>query len=288
MTATNKEAAGTFAVSAPPPVQSIAFLSGMGVQPRMWRRIYFERLRKHGFEPLLVDYKPEWFAHGKRPSVEQLAQLCLAEIETLLSSRPILVGFSAGALVAQEIAKRMSQMLTGLVLIAPFSELLAVQRVAMELEAGVNAGNQAARSFLALLDVLQLSSRAELFEDAVFSSRYTAMLHRDLASPVDVGLFSAVHSYRSELAALAQVRCPTLVLAFSDDLMVPPPCSRRVAQAIPGAVFTEIEDAGHVGPLSHHETVFENLLGFCYRSSVEVSDQRYAFAGKKVADVRRA
>lgn len=62
--------------------------------------------------------------------MEQLAQLCLAEIETLLSSRPILVGFSAGALFAQEIAKRMSQMLTGLVLIAPFAELLAVQRVA--------------------------------------------------------------------------------------------------------------------------------------------------------------
>lgn len=238
----------------------IAILSGMGVPARLWRGIYFRRLAQHGLEPVLVDYASDWFAPGATPSVQQLAEACAARMQDLLARRPLLLGFSLGALIAQEIAKAAPGRLSGLVLVSPFAEQLAVQRISMEVEAAIRAGG-GGRDWLALLDVLQLSGRAELFDDAVFAARYRAR-SRAGADPWDDALFHAVRAYDHQLAGLRAIRCPALVLSFADDLVVPPPCARRVAEAIPGAAFAEIAGAGHIGVLTHPQQVLAPLLDF--------------------------
>lgn len=50
---------------------------------------------------------------------------------------------------------------------------------------------------------------------------------------------------------LWQIDTPTLVIAGSRDVIVPPSASRALASAIPGARFEQLEGAGHVGFLSH-------------------------------------
>jgi len=45
---------------------------------------------------------------------------------------------------------------------------------------------------------------------------------------------------------LHAIRCPTLVTAAEDDILIRPRLSRDLAAAIPGAEFASIPDAGHV------------------------------------------
>jgi pimeloyl-ACP methyl ester carboxylesterase len=59
---------------------------------------------------------------------------------------------------------------------------------------------------------------------------------------------------------LAAISCPTLVLCGAADQVTPAAEMRRMADAIPGATFTEIPEAGH---LAHVEApgAFERALG---------------------------
>jgi pimeloyl-ACP methyl ester carboxylesterase len=63
-------------------------------------------------------------------------------------------------------------------------------------------------------------------------------------------------------AAYRDVTVPLLVVAFADDATVPPRLSREVADAVPGARYVEIPDAGHYGYLERPEEVNRVLLDF--------------------------
>jgi pimeloyl-ACP methyl ester carboxylesterase len=241
----------------------VLVLSGMGLDKRVWQALYFDRLRKQGVEPVLIDYRPEWFVSGAETSVEDLTDRCLEEIAPLLHPAPVLLGFSVGALVAQEIALRRGGRLDALILVSPFAHQLAVQKTAMDLEARLLASGPPVSELLAWLDVVQLSSRQELFNEGVFRRRYAASLGRRRDATLDVALFSAVRRYQGDLSKLATIRCPTTIIAFADDFMVPAACSRRVAAAVPHAEYVEIPDAGHAGVASHHGQVLAAVLQAC-------------------------
>jgi pimeloyl-ACP methyl ester carboxylesterase len=54
---------------------------------------------------------------------------------------------------------------------------------------------------------------------------------------------------RDSHALLGEIRVPTLVVAGSDDRLIPLEETRRMADAIPNAQFTTIPDAGHLAPV---------------------------------------
>jgi pimeloyl-ACP methyl ester carboxylesterase len=60
---------------------------------------------------------------------------------------------------------------------------------------------------------------------------------------------------------LWRIDAPTLVLAGSRDVVVPPSRQRALAESIAGAGFTQVEGAGHVGFLTHRAEVAEGLAG---------------------------
>jgi pimeloyl-ACP methyl ester carboxylesterase len=47
------------------------------------------------------------------------------------------------------------------------------------------------------------------------------------------------------LERVAAIRCPTLISAADQDILVPPRFARALAERVPGAVFRLIEGAGH-------------------------------------------
>ncbi|MDT7561860.1 MAG: hypothetical protein QOG76_484, partial [Pseudonocardiales bacterium] len=63
-------------------------------------------------------------------------------------------------------------------------------------------------------------------------------------------------------AAYRAVSVPALVVAFADDVMIPPYLSREVADAIPGARYAEVPAAGHFGYLERPDEVNRLLLEF--------------------------
>lgn len=53
-------------------------------------------------------------------------------------------------------------------------------------------------------------------------------------------------------AELASIAVPTLVLVGADDAITPPDEMRPMAEAIPGARFELVHEAGHLAPLENH------------------------------------
>lgn len=56
-------------------------------------------------------------------------------------------------------------------------------------------------------------------------------------------------------ASLDEIRCPTLVVVGRNDVISPPAEMRGMVEAIPGAKFVEIPEAGHMAPLENPAAV---------------------------------
>jgi pimeloyl-ACP methyl ester carboxylesterase len=56
-------------------------------------------------------------------------------------------------------------------------------------------------------------------------------------------------------AALAGIRCPTLVIVGDADALTPPDLSREIAARIPGAKLEIVADCGHLSTLEQPAAV---------------------------------
>jgi pimeloyl-ACP methyl ester carboxylesterase len=61
-------------------------------------------------------------------------------------------------------------------------------------------------------------------------------------------------------ARLGSITVPTLVVTGAEDQMVPPRLGRALAEAVPGARYVEIPEAGHSVNLEQ-QRAFNDLLG---------------------------
>ena len=85
-----------------------------------------------------------------------------------------------------------------------------------------------------------------------------------LRAPVS-GIVGALESMRERPDSrplLAEIRIPTLVLVGSADVLTPPAVARTLADAIPGARYAEVPEAGHVAPLEQPLVASRVMLDF--------------------------
>ncbi|MDP8923516.1 MAG: alpha/beta fold hydrolase [Chloroflexota bacterium] len=66
---------------------------------------------------------------------------------------------------------------------------------------------------------------------------------------------------------LRSVRCPTLVVVGSEDVVTPPSDARHIAEAIPDAQLEIIEGAGHLSNMEAPDQFNRVLLNFLVRAS---------------------
>lgn len=62
--------------------------------------------------------------------------------------------------------------------------------------------------------------------------------------------------------AYADIKVPSLVIGFTDDMTLPPYLGKEVADAIPGGQYVEISDAGHLGFIERPDEVNRVILEF--------------------------
>jgi pimeloyl-ACP methyl ester carboxylesterase len=111
----------------------------------------------------------------------------------------------------------------------------------------------------------QLYNPGELTDD----DRVMPWLEELLAEPPweDPGRvyqWRAYAGYRADLAHLARITAPCLVVAFERDLIMPPALGREVARAIPGCRFAEQPDAGHWGMILDPDPSHRLVLDFLH------------------------
>ncbi|MDT7637472.1 MAG: hypothetical protein QOC83_1760 [Pseudonocardiales bacterium] len=197
-------------------------------------------------------------------TIEDMVGDAAALIEHLGGGPARVVGTSLGARVAQELALARPDLVRQVVAMAAHARLDPLQRTltrgeelvfdkAVELPAEYRAAVTAVLNLspATLRDESSVTDWLDVFE--VAGAPTTAGGRAELA--VSSRLTDRRAAYRA-------VSVPTLVVAFADDVMIPPYLSREVADVIPGARYAEVPAAGHFGYLERPDEVNRLLLEF--------------------------
>jgi pimeloyl-ACP methyl ester carboxylesterase len=84
----------------------------------------------------------------------------------------------------------------------------------------------------------------------------------DMHVPSALNMLAAVTGRSDLLPKLASVRVPALVVVGKEDASLPPPRSKRLAEALPNSTLVEIAGAGHLSALERPAEVTAAMLDF--------------------------
>ena len=180
-----------------------------------------------------------------------------AEVDRLLDLLPAtfaLAGLSLGAIVAMALVRRAPGRVARLCLMStnPYGPTPAQQEAWAAQREALRTGS--ARTVqTALLPLLLSSGRDDLvpltltMADETGEATYDAQL-RLQTTRVD------------ERPGLADVRCPTLVVAARDDRLCPVARHEEIARLVPGCGLVVLQDCAHLSPLERPDVV-GTLLG---------------------------
>jgi len=174
--------------------------------------------------------------------MSQFAADVHALLEELGTGPVVLAGHSMGGYVALAFARQFPESVRGLVLVgtkagADSAEAAAARRATAEKVKADGVG--------VVIDAMAPKMLAASNQDAVM----TEEVRRFMASAKPVGVIGALLGMAERpdsTALLAQIAVPTLVITGSDDVIIPPAESEKLAQAIPGARLSSIPNAGHL------------------------------------------
>jgi pimeloyl-ACP methyl ester carboxylesterase len=175
----------------------------------------------------------------------------------------IVIGTSMGARVAQELALARPELVAKAVFLAGHGRLDEFQKV---LGAGeralIDSGIEVPAKYAAAINAALNLSPASLKEP--MAARDWLDLFEFSAAPVTPGVRAqqTMDEAFDRLKAYGAITAPCLSIGFADDRMIPPYLAQEVADAIPGARYVEIADAGHYGYLEKPDEVNAAILDF--------------------------
>lgn len=189
-----------------------------------------------------------------RPSLSEYADDVAGLIASLRLERPTLFGVSFGGAVALELAVGHPECLGGLI----------VQGAEARFRLGLGA-----RIAMRALERFPLPS------DNAFVNQFFNLLHGRRPEPGPLPEFVVRRCWETDQGVMAsrlralesfdvadrlwRIEVPTLVLAGTRDVVVPPARQQALAESIAGARFATLEGAGHIGFLTHGDEVARHV-----------------------------
>jgi len=191
---------------------------------------------------------------GEVGSIAGSAEDLATVIDHLGLVQPTVFGVSYGGAVALELATHHSESLGGLIIYGA------------EARFHRTIGSAIARRVL---------ERFPLPSDNRFVNQFFHLLYGTKPEPGPLVDFVVERIWETDQSVIAErlaqlesfdvserlwrVEIPTLVLAGKNDVIVPVVRQQALAQAISGARFETIDDAGHIGFLTHHAEVVRSV-----------------------------
>jgi 3-oxoadipate enol-lactonase len=237
----------------------VVFLHGIGGAARGWRR----QLASFAATAQPIAWDMPGYG-GSQPlpavSIASLAGALDDFLGGLRLERPVLVGHSIGGMIVQQVLATRPDAARAVVL-------------AQTSPAFGRPDGDWQKKFIA--DRLGPLDRGETMP--AMAPKLVAELVGDAADPAGVALAEScmaatqAESYRGMMLALvgfdlkdalARIAVPTLVLSGSKDGNAPAPMMRRMADAIPGARYVELEGCGHLANLERPDQFDAALRGF--------------------------
>jgi 3-oxoadipate enol-lactonase len=169
-------------------------------------------------------------------------------------------GCAIGAMVAASYAAKHGQYVEALVLSNP-----ALRTTSKARENLIERATLVRRSGMAAL-LPGVVDRA--FMQQPKEERYRRFLQRFAGQNAEAYALSALGILDADISGdLATIRCPTLVIAGGNDVLLPPDQARLVHAGIPRAEFALFEDAAHFVPYQQPERFAALVLDFLDRIS---------------------
>ena len=225
---------------------SVLFVHGFPLDRTTWRDLIATLT---GWRCVAPDLRGLGLSHmpDEPCSMSEYADDLAALLELLQIDKAVVCGLSMGGYIAFELLRRHRKLVRALILMNTRAESdpAEVKRqrdemIRMVQEKGTGA--LADRLVPLLLAPGSLSAMPQVVE------HLKAMISGNPAAGV-VGALEAMKARSDSTALLSRIDVPTLVVAGSDDQLIPGEHSRSLAQAIPGARFALIPEAGHLTPM---------------------------------------
>ncbi|MFI7075818.1 alpha/beta fold hydrolase [Micromonospora sp. NPDC049903] len=200
-----------------------------------------------------------------KPTVEDLVGDVVALVERLCGGRARLVGTSLGAHVVQEVMVTRPDLVQQAVLMATRGRTDTFRGALATAEAAIALGEaKLPPQAYAVWRLIQSLSPHTLNDEK--QARSWLDLMEFFPPSLEVAeAQTELERMADRLDAYRAVTPPpygALVVGFADDLVTPPHLGREVAEAIPGARFTEVARCGHFGYLERPDAVNALLVEF--------------------------
>lgn len=237
---------------------AVVFIHGAGMDHTVWP-LQARWFAHHGRSVLAVDLPGHGRSDGKPiDSVEALGAWAGELIAASGASQAALVGHSMGALAAFEAAAQSPDRVAKLALLgisAPMAvhpDLLkaahAGETLASELVASWGFGRRAHLGGHQAPGLWMLGSGVSLLETGPRGA-----LGIDLA---------ACNAYQGAGSAAGKVKCPTLFLCGTADIMTPPKAATALAKQVSDAKIVTLPEAGHMMMIERPDATLAALKNF--------------------------
>jgi pimeloyl-ACP methyl ester carboxylesterase len=239
---------------------TIVFVHGAGMDHSVWP-LQSRHFAYRGWNALAVDLPGHGRSGGElRGSIAALADWLWDLIKVLGVATVDVVGHSMGALIGLELAARHRRRIGRLALLG------AAARMPVHPDLLAAAGGPGARAAELICD-WGFGPAGHLGGHKAPGSwmmgHAMRLLERSVGPVLETDL-AACHAYEDGAAAVAKVRCPTLVLAGEFDRMAPARQGARLAEAIKGARFVAIPAAGHMLMVEQPDATLDALVEFLH------------------------
>ncbi|MBS9373922.1 alpha/beta fold hydrolase [Rhodococcus sp. B50] len=242
----------------------VVLIMGTGSPGRVWDLHQVPALVKAGYRVATFDNR------GIAPSGESLGGMTIddlvkdtAGLIELLGGPAHVIGTSMGARVAQELALARPDLVRKAAFLAGHARMDQFQLTLTEGERQLyDSGVELPPKYQAAVTAVMNLSPASLADE--HTARDWLDVFEFSGGKVSAGVRAQLGMDREfdRRAAYRDITVPCLAVGFADDRMIPAYLSREVADAVPGARYEEIPDAGHYGYLERPEAVNKILVDF--------------------------
>jgi len=237
---------------------TVVFVHGAGNDHSVWalQSRYFAH---HDRNVLAVDLPGHGRSGGDAlPSVEAIADWIPAVLDAARIDQAALVGHSLGSLAVLECAARHPGRVTRVALVGPAAPMPVS-------EALLEAAKRNDHSAFEFITAWSYSAGKKLGGNQVPGIWLTGSALRLLERTRPGVLYAdlvACHGHATGVDSAAGVRCPSLVILGSRDIMAPPKNAQALIAALPGARVVTLPDCGHALMAEQPDAVLDALRAF--------------------------
>ncbi|SEQ58534.1 alpha/beta fold hydrolase [Lentzea albida] len=242
----------------------VVLVMGTGSPGRVWRTYQVPALVKAGYRVAYFDNR------GIKPSSECAGGFTIddmvadtAALVEHLGGPAHVIGTSLGGRIVQELALTRPELVRSAVMMATSGRPEPVQQAWTQALCDLHdKGVEIPLQFYSVASVIRNLSQKTLTDPVI--ARDWLQMYEFAGNTLSAGerVQLGLGEYDTRLAAYRAIGVRSLVIGFADDLVLPPRLSREVADAIPGARYAEVADAGHVGYLERPDEVNRLLVEF--------------------------